>query len=203
MSNHVTEWLNAYLDGELQGSQLHHVETHLAECEVCQMELDSLEKLSDLLQVVPMPEFLPPERFASQVSLRLPHSKPVIVRKKVLEFGWWMIPVGLLVIWILVSAAFFAGDLLSVANRFGLLNSVSGWMRLGSLNAAGWSTLLGQMGVLSGNALDFAESTENLARSSLWQIGLQISIAMLYLSWIAIWWARYQRQKNGQLLEGG
>lgn len=203
MSNHVTEWLSAYLDGELHGSRLHHVETHLAECEACQTELDSLEKLADLLQEVPMPEFIPPERFASQVSLRLPHSKPVIVRKKVLEFGWWMIPVGLLAIWILVSAAFLAGDLLSVANRFGLLNSVSDWMWVGSPNAAGWSTLLGQIGVLSGSALDFAESTENLARSSLWQIGLQISIAMLYLSWIAIWWARYQRQKNGQLLEGG
>jgi hypothetical protein len=165
--------------------------------------LDSLEKLADLLQEAPMPEFTPPERFASQVSLRLPHSKPVIVRKKVLEIGWWMIPVGLLAIWILVSAAFLAGDLLSVANRFGLLISVADWLRVSPADAAGWSTLLGQIGVLSGNALNFAESTESLARSSLWQIGLQISIAMLYLSWIAVWWARYQRQKNGQLLEGG
>ena len=26
MSNHVTEWLNAYLDGELKGKRLHQVE---------------------------------------------------------------------------------------------------------------------------------------------------------------------------------
>jgi len=36
---------------------------------------------------------------------------------------------------------------------------------------------------------------------SLPQISLQISIALLYLSWIAIWWTRHQRQQQGQLLE--
>ena len=30
MSKHVSEWLNAYHDGELHGSQLHQVEAHLA-----------------------------------------------------------------------------------------------------------------------------------------------------------------------------
>ena len=50
MSNHVTEWLNAYLDGELHGSRLQHVEAHLAECDACQAELESLERLSSLLQ---------------------------------------------------------------------------------------------------------------------------------------------------------
>jgi hypothetical protein len=37
------------------------------------------------------------------------------------------------------------------------------------------------------------------------QISLQISIALLYLSWIAIWWARhirYQHQQHSQLIEG-
>jgi anti-sigma factor RsiW len=50
MSNHVTEWLNAYLDGELHGSRLYHVEEHLAACEFCQAELESLDHLSALLQ---------------------------------------------------------------------------------------------------------------------------------------------------------
>ena len=53
MSNHVTEWLNAYLDAELHGSQLQHVEAHLAECQACQSELESLERLSGLLQESP------------------------------------------------------------------------------------------------------------------------------------------------------
>ena len=202
MSNHVTEWLNTYLDGELRGSRLHHVEAHLAECEVCQMELESLERLSDLLQVIPAPEFTPSERFAAQVRLRLPHPKPMAPGRKVLEIGWWMIPVGLLATWIFMSTSFLVNDMLSVANSFGLLASVSDWILFGTSNVADWSATLGQFGVLSGNTLDFAVSTESFAKTLLPQISLQISIALLYLSWIAIWWARYRRQGHGQLLEG-
>ena len=82
MSKHVTEWLNAYLDGELNGSQLQQVEAHLAECEACQAELESLERLSSLLHEVPAPEFTSPERFAAQVNLRLPHRRTVNSRKQ-------------------------------------------------------------------------------------------------------------------------
>ena len=63
MSNHVTEWLNAYYDGELKGKRLQQVEEHLIECEACQAELESLQGLSALLQEVPAPEFPSPERF--------------------------------------------------------------------------------------------------------------------------------------------
>ena len=202
MSNHVTEWLNTYLDGELRGSRLHHVEAHLAECQVCQMELESLERLSDLLQEIPAPEFTSPERFAAQVNLRLPHRKAMSSRKMVLEIGWWMIPVGLLATWIFMSTSFLVNDMLSVANNFGLLASVSDWIMFGTSNAADWSATLGQFGVLSGNTLDFAVSTESFTKTLLPQISLQISIALLYLSWIAIWWARRRRQEHGQLLEG-
>ena len=66
MSNHVTEWLSAYLDGELKGRQLQQVEEHLAECEACQAELDSLQGLSGLLHEVPV------RRVHSQRTFRLP-----------------------------------------------------------------------------------------------------------------------------------
>ena len=201
MSNHVTEWLNAYLDGELQGSRLAQVETHLAECESCQTELASLEKLSDLLQEVPAPEFSPAERFAAQVSLRLTHAKPASSKRKALEIGWWMIPVGLLATWIFLSTSFLVSNMLSVANSVGLLPSFSDWITFGTWNAAGWSARLAQFGILNGNALDFAAFTEAFTRTSLPQISLQVSIALLYLSWIAIWWARHRRREHGQLLE--
>lgn len=202
MSNHVTEWLNAYLDGELHGIRLQNVETHLEECEVCQAELASLEKLSDLLQEAPSAELSPPERFAAQVSLRLPRQKAQAPRKKILEIGWWMIPVALLASWILINASFFIFDALSVANRLGLLTSISDSMRFGTSSAADWSSLLGQIGVLRGSWLDLAISTEAFTRTSLAQSTLQVSIALLYLSWIAIWWARHRRQGYGQPLEG-
>ena len=205
MPNHVTEWLNAYFDGELTGRRLHQVEEHLAECEACQAELDSLQGLSKLLHEAPVPAFTSVERFAAQVSLRLPHSKPTASGKKVLEIGWWMIPVGLLGIWILMNTSFFVGDVLSVANSFGLLTSGSGWWIFGTSSTAGWSATLGRYGVLSGNTLELVASTETFTRTSLPQITLQVSIALLYLSWIAIWWARHMRQQphqRGRPLEG-
>jgi predicted anti-sigma-YlaC factor YlaD len=202
MSKHITEWLNAYLDGELRGSLLQQVEAHLDECEVCRAELESLERLSGLLHEVPTPEFTSPERFAAQVSLRLPHEQKTIYRKKLLEVGWWMIPVGLLATWVFFSASFLMSDILSTVNNFGLLTGISDWLIFGSSNQAYWSSTLGQFGVLSGNTRDVVASTEVFTRISLPEIIVHVSIALLYLSWFAIWWARYRRQQHGQLLEG-
>ena len=202
MSNHVTEWLNAYLDAELHGNQLQHVDAHLAECQACQSELESLERLSGLLQESPAADFMSPERFAAQVSLRLPRQKTAASGKKILEIGWWMIPVGLLGAWIFISTSFLTNDILSAANNLGLLTNISDWLGFDISNQAYWSTMLGQFGVLNGNSLNWAASTEAFTRTSLLQITLQVSIALLYLSWIAIWWARQRHQRHGELLEG-
>ena len=202
MPDHVTEWLNAYLDGELRGSRLHIVEAHFAECEACQAELDSLEGLSELLHDVPAPEFTPADRFAAQVNLRIPHKQVVISRKQVMEAGWWMIPVGLLASWIFISTAFALGDVLLAAGNLGLLSGVSEWLGSVPSNHVYLSTTIGQIGLLSGTGLNWAEATETFTRVSLPEIIIQISIALLYVSWIAIWWARHTRQQHGQLLEG-
>jgi hypothetical protein len=202
MSKHVTEWLNAYLDGELHGGRFHQVETHLAECLACQAELQSIEKVSSLLREVPSPEFISPEKFVAQVNLRLPRQRATTTEKKILEVGWWMIPVGLLASWVFINTSFLVNDILSAANNLGLFTSISGWLVFGSSNEAYWSSTLGQFGVLSGNTLEFVASTEIFTRTSLPQIILQVSIALLYLSWIAIWWARHTRREHGQLLEG-
>jgi putative zinc finger protein len=202
MSKHVSEWLNAYHDGELHGGRLQTVETHLAECELCQAELESLEDLSSLLHEVSTPRFIAPERFAAQVSLRLPHGPTSVSGKQVIEVGWWMIPVGILGTWVFFSTATVLSDLLYQANRLGLLSSLSGWLAFGPSSEISLSATLGQLGLLSGTSLNWAETTEIFTRLSLPQIGLQVSIALLYLSWIAIWWARHQRREHGQLLEG-
>jgi len=204
MSNHVSEWLNAYFDGELAGRRLHQVEEHLAECETCQAELDSLQDLSELLHEVPVPEFTSVERFAAQVSLRLPHRQVTVSKNGILEIGWWMVPAGLLIAWIFIGTAFFVSDILSTASRLGLVSGISDWVASGASNEVYLSTTLGQMGLLSGNGLNWAETTETFTRMSLPQVSLHISVALLYLSWIAIWWARHtrhQRQQQGRLHE--
>jgi hypothetical protein len=201
MSEHVTEWLNAYLDGELNSSRLPQVEAHLRNCQVCRAELESLQRVSGLLHEFSTPEFTSPERFAAQVNLRLPHQQPAPLENRMLEIGWWMIPVGLLGTWIFIGTSFFISDILSAANALGLLSGITDWMAFGPSNGIYVSATLGQSGLLSGNSLNWAEWTEVFTRMSLPQIILQISIALLYLSWLAIWWARHRHQAHGQLLE--
>jgi anti-sigma factor RsiW len=202
MSNHVTEWLNAYLDDELKNGRLHQVEKHLAECEECQAELESLQNVSSLLHEVPAPEFISSERFASQVSLRLPHEQPRATKRKAQEAGWWMIPVSLLLLWVFLGTSEVVGGMVLTADRFGLLNGVPTWVAINSSSGAVWSGRLGEFGLLSGDSLQWAELTESFTRNRLPQIVLQVAIALLYLSWIAIWWARQKRREHGQLLEG-
>jgi anti-sigma factor RsiW len=202
MSNHVREWLNAYLDGELQGGRLRHVEDHLAECEACRAELESLQSLSALLHEVPAAEFSSTERFASQVNLLLPQKRTAAPRRQLLEAGWWLIPIGLLTAWIFFSTTVFVSDMLSAANNFGLLDSGAALLVSDPSAGANWTSMLGQVGVLEGEVLGWAERTESFTRNVVPQFIWQVSIAMLYLTWIAVWWARHRRQEQAALLEG-
>jgi len=200
MSNHVIEWLNAYLDGELKGKKLHQVEEHLAECEACQAELESLQGMSSLLHEVPAGEFTANETFVLQVNLLLPQRPVASTRRKILEVGWWMVPIGLLTVWVFISTTILVSDMLSVANNFGLLDNV-GVMASDTSSNAYWTSTLGQFGLLQGSNLQWAERTESISRNLIPQIVWQISVALLYLTWIAIWWARQRLQGNGQALE--
>ncbi len=200
MSNHVIEWLNACLDGELKGKKLHQVEEHLAECEACQAELESLQGMSSLLHEVPAGEFTANETFVSQVNLLLPQRPVASTRRKILEVGWWMVPIGLLTVWVFISTTILVSDMLSVANNFGLLDHV-GVMASDTSSNAYWTSTLGQFGLLQGSNLQWAERTESISRNLIPQIVWQISIALLYLTWIAIWWARQRLQGSGQALE--
>jgi len=202
MSNHVTEWLNAYLDGELKGNRLQHVEEHLAACEVCKDEFDSLQSLSGLLQEVPAPGFPSPERFATQVNLLLPQKRTSTPGTQLFEVGWWMIPVGLLAVWVFISTAALLGDAMSVAKNFGILDSTTASFISAPSNTAEVTSTLGQFGMLQGNSLQWAETTENFTRGLFPQIVLQVSVALLYLAWIVVWWARQTHQLSAPLLEG-
>jgi len=202
MSKHVMESLNAYLDGELKGSQLQQVEAHLVECPVCRDELEALARISSLVREVPVPEFIPVERFTAQVNLRLPQRRTSPPKSGFREAGWWMIPVGLIGSWVFLSTSFLVNDILSAASRLGVFAGVFDWLAFDPASQAYWSATLGQIGVLSGDPLGWAAITEAFTRTSLLQITLQISIGLLYLSWLAIWWARRGRPGPGQFLEG-
>jgi len=202
MSEHVTELLNAYMDGELRGSRLHQVKEHIASCETCRAELESLQRLSILLRETPTSDFPSTEKFAAQVNLRLPRKSSQPIKRKAQEVGWWMIPVSLLIVWVFISTTALVREVVSTASEVGLLKGAPAWLADGSSTAAVWSGRLGEFGLLSGDSLKWAEKTETFTRNTLPPIIWQISIALLYLSWIAIWWARYKRQRHGRPLEG-
>lgn len=195
MSDHILILLGAYLDGELQGGQLRKVESHLEECQTCLEEYQSLQALSSALHAVPAPDFPATERFATEVALRLPRTPDRPVSHKALEFGWWLAPVGLILTWIFLSTTLLISNVVTTANELGLLTSTSEWLFSGSTTAAYWSGTLGQFGLLAGDSLQWAEATEAFSRTTLPQITWQVSIALLYLSWMAIWWARHTRQE--------
>jgi anti-sigma factor RsiW len=202
MSNHVTEWLNAYFDGELKNGRLHQVEKHLAECEACRMELESLRGLSEMLQEAPAPDFPSPERFAAQVNLLLPHKRTPTSRPTLFDAGWWMIPVGILTVWVFASTAMLMSNVISVADSYGLLdNTIGAWISAPA-ETAEVSATLGQFGVLSGNSLQWAERTESATRNVLPLVVVQAAVAMMYLAWFAVWWARHTRQTQERLVEG-
>ena len=201
MSDHILEQLGAYLDGELHGKNLNKVEMHLDECMTCQEEYASLKALSATLHEAPLPDFPSPEAFAANVALRLPR-KPVLPRRdKAMAFGWWLAPIGLIAIWMFISTTNLVSDAITFANTFGILTESSAWLASGSAPEVYWSAALGEFGFLTGNNLQWAERAESITRTTIPQIVWQGSIATLYLSWMAIWWARHTHQGLGQPLE--
>jgi hypothetical protein len=201
MSDHILELLGAYLDGELDSRQLQNVESHLVECLVCQEEYEAMQALSARLQGSPTPEFSSPERLAAEVALRLPRRQSVPTQNKALNIGWWLVPVGLIITWIFISTTTLASDLVTAANGFGLLNSASDWLVSSSSSGGSYASLLGRFGFLEPGTLQWFTFSENITRDFISNHFWQVSIAMFYLGWIAIWWARHTRQGLGQPLE--
>lgn len=205
MSDHVIDWLNPYLDDELKGRRLHQVEAHLAACGACREELDALRGVSTLLQELPAPEFTSNERFVSQVNLRLAQRPVRKSGSHIVETGWWLIPIGLLAAWIFFATAVLVSDMVSTADRLGILDGSASLLVSDAAHDPFWSSMLGQLGMLNGESLQWAETTEEITRNALPQLMWQVSIALLYLAWIALWWARrsrHARQPHVGFLEG-
>lgn len=100
MSEHVLDWIGAYLDGELSGDRLSQVTTHLHGCAACQAELAALSALSTRLQFSPpVPARTPPEQFVAQVGLRLGQRRPNTERARLRQITGLWLPLGVIGIW--------------------------------------------------------------------------------------------------------
>lgn len=195
MNQHIKDLLGTYHDGELRGRQLRLVEDHLAQCQTCRTELDGLRALSALLQKSPPASgLMSPDRFASQVGLRLPRRPVRPAWRRALETGWQLAPLGLFGILSFVQAAFIVAGVLMIARQLGLGNDMlTGW-----LPAPQGGTWLNELYGLSGIGLDdfgrialgMLEGGGPFGWGAVLYLGLLFLIGLLYWSWLASWRVR-------------
>lgn len=200
MNEHVTAWLGAYHDGELQGRRLRQVEMHLASCAMCRAELEDLQKLSTLLQESPMAEGLvQPERFVAQVGLRLPRRPTQPAWKRALERGWLWAPVGLLGAWVFVQAVFFVARLVLLGLRAGLGDDLVAGLLPVAQQGTWLPSILNYLGAsLSDSSMTAVRALGTVGWSFTLNLVLLAVIGLLYWSWLASWWARRQHS-NGKI----
>ncbi len=195
MTEHMTPWLGAYLDGELRGRRLRQIETHLAHCATCRAELERLRTLAALLQESPAAgDLTPPERFVAHVGLRLPRRPEQPAWHRALEIGWRLAPLGLLGAWAFIQAAFVVAGVVLAALRMGLGGDVAAWLLPASQQEPWLADVLNLSGAglndLGWVVLQLLSDGGPLGWGVTLNLGSLVVIGLLYWSWLASWWVR-------------
>lgn len=197
--NHVTAWLEAYYDGELEPHRASRVEAHLATCEACRTELAAIETLSSLLRTTPKAPTLTPEGpFVAQVALQLPRRPADPPGKRVLRAGWMAVPAMLLALW-----AFVQATTLVAAGVTTVMSTELGRATFGPIinveRGGGWlAEVLTMLGSDISSTLLNALPLNAIAQWGILSIGLPLFIILLIASWLATWRAyhRHTQQRN-------
>jgi hypothetical protein len=193
-NEHVTAWIEPYLDGELSERRHEMVEAHLLTCEKCKNETESLSRLSSLVKGVPSARNLaPPEIFVAQVGLQLTRQPERSALHRTLQNGWRVAPFGIMGSWAFLQAALIVAGILTWGLRF----IPGGDQIIGMLPSSSGSALAGMFNLPAQNVLDLGRFGLDLFRSSgllgwgiTLNLGLTIIIGLLYLSWLASWWVQ-------------
>ena len=201
MAEHVVEWLNAYLDGELAGRRLEHVETHLTACQECQAELSALRRLSQVVQTVPLPdEFPTADRFTAQLMLRLPRHPDQPVRQIVRQSGWWLVPAAILGSWAFIQTVFLLTGWIWTIGQAGLLGEVAGYLSPVEAGTPVLTSAFQWLGLIQGGAnQQVAQISENLGWNIITHALLQGALDVLYIGWLTVWWLRLKREATPAL----
>jgi hypothetical protein len=191
MSEHITEWLGAYLDAELRGARLLQVENHLSECVACQAELDELRGLSALLrETPPTADFLPRERFIANLTLNLPRQTGTTQTPKATELGWWMIPVGIILAWIFMQLSAYISAALLTAVNLGLLGEGLSWLWGGAVRQSIWFAWLVNLIGEPAGSLALFNTIDLFLRDLFSHYSWQAMLGIVYLGWLARVWQK-------------
>ena len=200
MTEHVTEWLSAFLDGELNGLRLRQVQDHLARCAACRAELKELQSLSLMLkQAEPAVAYQPVDRFIAELTLMLPRREGVPPSPNKWEnIGWWLAPIGAVTAFVFLQVGPTFSALISTANAAGLLDGAASWFSNGPQHSAWFLASLGLFGShLTGNGLTLLNVLDGLGvlRSDLSvQLAWQAGFGLLYWAGLIFWWTRLAGQ---------
>ncbi len=198
MTEHVTAWLEAYHDGELQGCRLCQVETHLAHCAACRQELQGLEGLTTVLQSGPAPEgLMSADRFVYAVGMRLPRRPERPAWQRALKIGWQLAPLGLLGAWAFAQTVFIVTGMLLTGLRLGLGGDVVASLLRAPRSGPSLGELLGLSRVGLNDLIPTALRILGNGGPLGWGVTLTLAvlavIGLLYWSWLASWWVGRQR----------
>jgi anti-sigma factor RsiW len=183
MNEHADRWIDAYLDGEMPAGQRHHAEAHLAQCPACRELLARRSSLSALLQEAPATAgFKPEKQFLAEVGLQLPRQPTAsLPRSQTLSLAWYAVPVGLLLVLAFTQVVFILNTALALipGAPAALLSQTSALTALPVTLPAPVNDLLGQTALF--NLADWG-----------WLTGpvIFVLVGLLYLGWLASWWAR-------------
>jgi hypothetical protein len=196
MIEHVTHLLVAYHDDELHGKRLRQVEEHLGTCESCQDELDQLQALSNLLSLHPAPSDLTTsDRFVAQVSLRMPRRPDEPRIKRAFNIGWRAAPLGILGIWAFVQSLLIVSGVVFLLMRMGInLGPILSLPSEGSGLGMFFGLEVDSIGEFGRTAFDVLGNGGPLGWGPTLSIALMLCLGLLYCSWMASWWIRYQEQ---------
>ncbi|MCX7756244.1 MAG: zf-HC2 domain-containing protein [Anaerolineales bacterium] len=198
MSEHVTDWLNAYHDGELRGMGLQRVESHLTACAECRVALEELRALSALLRQTPPEAVFPSaEHFAARLALRLPRRAGLVpARNAWLELGGWLATLGALAVWLFLNITVWVRSAFLLALDAGLLANLPGLQPLPlQMNWVAaltfvWGDQLGLPGQL---VLSLLNDVHLFVIRSQGMLFSELLLMLLYLGGLALWWLRQSK----------
>ena len=209
MIKHVTDWLGPYHDGELHGEHLRQVEQHLSECAECRTDLEEINGLSALLnEASPTTDFFSTDRFVANLTLSLPRKSEKPQSRRILEIGWWLIPLGLLGTWLFLQVTFSLSSVATIASDTGLLGGSFSWLQGHPLQSEWFIDTMGlfvnQIGLSGRSILSELNDANVFASEWIGSFLWQSLLALTYLGWLLSWWLRQSEhsvQNGGRLFQ--